>query len=130
MSDKSAAFEVIREDDYVEYFLFPKLNETDSEGAEQNGLNDVLNEVTRIVGQFCANYIWHKDAFHVRAIHRNMNLLNSLGKLNALSFQSVFRLILTKTGLLQILKSHICTELLTMERIFKMNGSLLVYCTS
>lgn len=60
------ALETVRDDDFVEYFLFvrPDDNNSDKEEIEQHikSLNvKVLEFVTRLSDQ----YIWHKDQFNL-----------------------------------------------------------------
>uniref|UniRef100_A0A182Q2G5 Uncharacterized protein n=1 Tax=Anopheles farauti TaxID=69004 RepID=A0A182Q2G5_9DIPT len=58
----------IREDDFVEYFLFPARpsdpNDVALENSE-NTLEPLLLEVNRLAEAFCQRYIWHRDAFRV-----------------------------------------------------------------
>ncbi|XP_035910549.1 protein ecdysoneless [Anopheles stephensi] len=58
----------IREDDFVEYFLFPARpsDPTDVElENSENSLEPLLQEVNRLADSFCQRYIWHRDAFRV-----------------------------------------------------------------
>ncbi|XP_061389580.1 protein ecdysoneless [Musca vetustissima] len=65
-----ANLEFVREDDYVEYFIFPKLDLSDA--SDENTLRQQLeNTRTRcmhIVDKLTKerNYIWHKDEFELR----------------------------------------------------------------
>uniref|UniRef100_A0A182WL77 Uncharacterized protein n=1 Tax=Anopheles minimus TaxID=112268 RepID=A0A182WL77_9DIPT len=58
----------IREDDFVEYFLFPA-RPSDPADVElensENSLEPLLQEVNRLAETFCQRYIWHRDAFRV-----------------------------------------------------------------
>ncbi|XP_050074004.1 protein ecdysoneless [Anopheles maculipalpis] len=58
----------IREDDFVEYFLFPARpsdpSDVELENCE-NSLESLLQEVNRLAEAFCQRYIWHRDAFRV-----------------------------------------------------------------
>ncbi|XP_049291057.1 protein ecdysoneless [Anopheles funestus] len=58
----------IREDDFVEYFLFPA-RPSDPADAElensENPLEPLLLEVNRLAEAFCQRYIWHRDSFRV-----------------------------------------------------------------
>uniref|UniRef100_A0A182NJH7 Uncharacterized protein n=1 Tax=Anopheles dirus TaxID=7168 RepID=A0A182NJH7_9DIPT len=60
--------QTIREDDFVEYFLFPARPsdpcDVELENSE-NPLEPLLLEVNRLAEAFCQRYIWHRDAFHV-----------------------------------------------------------------
>ena len=75
--------EFVREDDYVEYFLFPpKFNTPDTEPSEENELNSVLAEIRRHSETFTQGYIWHKDPFRLttRLRHFNVHLTEEKGK--------------------------------------------------
>lgn len=71
-----ANLEFVREDDYVEYFLFPKLNESSNTeecgGAEEQEVRKQLQEVQGQCMKFVEKlikerqYIWHKDEFQLR----------------------------------------------------------------
>lgn len=79
----SKALEFVREEDYVEYYLFPpKFNTPDTEPSEENELNLMLAEIRRVQETFTAGYIWHKDPFHLttRLKHFNEHLTEDKGK--------------------------------------------------
>lgn len=69
------ALEMVRNDDFIEYFLFPDVEEV-SEGQEDDALGDVLKRVNDIASTYTSNFIWHKDPFSVKARNRNSHLLN------------------------------------------------------
>uniref|UniRef100_A0A7G3ANP3 Putative mads box transcription factor n=1 Tax=Lutzomyia longipalpis TaxID=7200 RepID=A0A7G3ANP3_LUTLO len=69
----NGVLEFVREDDYIEYFLFPRLVAEESRRNEE--LNEILVQVEGITETFCKNYIWHRDAFRVRARPGNAHLL-------------------------------------------------------
>ncbi|XP_058054224.1 protein ecdysoneless [Anopheles bellator] len=58
----------IREDDFVEYFLFPA-GTTDPTDVElencEGSLEQLLQDVNRIAEEFCGPYIWHRDGFRM-----------------------------------------------------------------
>lgn len=56
--------EVIRADDFVEYFLFPSLNELSGNNVDEK-LENFLREVNESVQKFTADYIWHKEPFQL-----------------------------------------------------------------
>uniref|UniRef100_A0A182TNB9 Uncharacterized protein n=1 Tax=Anopheles melas TaxID=34690 RepID=A0A182TNB9_9DIPT len=58
----------IREDDFVEYFLFPARPSDPSDVELENNehaLEPLLQEVNRLAEAFCQRYIWHRDGFRV-----------------------------------------------------------------
>lgn len=69
------ALEIVRNDDFIEYFLFPNISEV-SENNEDDILSDVLKRVNDIASSFCLNFIWHKDPFNLKARNRKSHLLN------------------------------------------------------
>uniref|UniRef100_A0A1Q3F5R3 Putative mads box transcription factor n=1 Tax=Culex tarsalis TaxID=7177 RepID=A0A1Q3F5R3_CULTA len=77
-SNRNNALQQIREDDYVEYFLFPVgdasaaavdedevLENCDPESTTVLGA--LLAEVNKLAKEFCQRYIWHRDGFRVVA---------------------------------------------------------------
>lgn len=63
----SSILKPVREDDFVEYFLFPSgLNQTDVslENCEPL-LESLLAEVNKLSKDYCQRYIWHRDGFKV-----------------------------------------------------------------
>ncbi|XP_053674786.1 protein ecdysoneless [Anopheles nili] len=58
----------IREDDFVEYFLFPE-RPSDPSDVElennENSLEPLLQQVNQLAEIFCQRYIWHRDGFRV-----------------------------------------------------------------
>lgn len=79
MSTK-AATETIRADDFVEYFLFPDLKQSNSIDSGNNNVSDSLEQLrTQIVDEsnkFVGNYIWHKDPFQLIVKTENLKLTN------------------------------------------------------
>lgn len=58
----------IREDDFVEYFLFPARPSDPSDVELENNehaLEPLLQEVNQLAEAFCQRYIWHRDGFRV-----------------------------------------------------------------
>lgn len=76
----NAVTETIRADDFVEYFLFPDLNQLDGIDSDNNNLSDALERIrTQIFGaanNFIGNYIWHKDPFQLIVKSDNLKLTN------------------------------------------------------
>lgn len=62
--DAKKGTEVIRADDFVEYFLFPSLDELSGNNAEEK-LDNFLREINECVQQFTVDYIWHKEPFQL-----------------------------------------------------------------
>lgn len=60
----SGPLEIVRCDDFVEYFLFPS---TDSKGAGNSpeNLSSMLKTIQESVKPHTENYIWHKDEFQL-----------------------------------------------------------------
>lgn len=58
--------EVIRADDFVEYFLFPSLDELSGNNADEK-LEHFLHKVNESVQIFSVDYIWHKEPFQLVA---------------------------------------------------------------
>lgn len=79
-SIRNNALQQVREDDFVEYFLFPgaslgtvaadedeALENCDPESAAAKSLGALLAEVNKLAKEFCQRYIWHRDGFKVVA---------------------------------------------------------------
>ncbi|KAF5304047.1 hypothetical protein FQA39_LY01832 [Lamprigera yunnana] len=63
MACNSLSFlQISREDDFVEYFVYPLINCKDSK-TEQTTLKNVLNEIEGVVNKCTEGYIWHRDNF-------------------------------------------------------------------
>lgn len=78
----SNVLEFVREEDYVEYFLFPpKISTPDTEPSEENELNQLLVKIKSLEETFTRGYIWHKDSFRLttRARHFNVHLTEEKG---------------------------------------------------
>jgi hypothetical protein len=73
------ALEIVRNDDYIEYFLFPKLDQL-PEGDEDDALAVLLAQINEISSTYTKNYIWHKDPFSLKARNSNSHLLNPESK--------------------------------------------------
>lgn len=52
--------EVIRADDFVEYFLFPSLDQLSGNDVDEK-LNNFSRDVNESVNKFTVDYIWHKE---------------------------------------------------------------------
>lgn len=69
------ALELVRNDDFIEYFLFPQIN-SDSEAQEDELLDGVLKQVNDIASSYTSSFIWHKDPFALKARNSSSHLLN------------------------------------------------------
>lgn len=54
----------MREDDFVEYFIFPLLENVENSGKE-NALKNCLDQVNKVVAKYAGKYLWHRDGFRV-----------------------------------------------------------------
>lgn len=64
-----ANLEFVREDDYVEYFIFPKLDlDKNEDNAVRKQLEETRTKCMSIVEKLTKerDYIWHKDEFELR----------------------------------------------------------------
>lgn len=68
-----AATEFIREEDFVEYFLYPEF-------TIQESLESLLQDINAFVDEFSRPYIWHKDRFHLKIRDQNDELFESVVK--------------------------------------------------
>ncbi|RZF40264.1 hypothetical protein LSTR_LSTR007464 [Laodelphax striatellus] len=66
MASTKTAFEIVKEDDFVEYFLFPVGYDINNDSS----LEEVTKRVNTIVNKYASSYIWQKDQFNV--IPRNI----------------------------------------------------------
>lgn len=64
MDQAKKGTEVIRADDFVEYFLFPSLDELAGNNVEEK-LDNFLREINECAQQFTVDYIWHKEPFQL-----------------------------------------------------------------
>ncbi|KAL3284741.1 hypothetical protein HHI36_018886 [Cryptolaemus montrouzieri] len=70
----SNILECIREDDFIEYFLFPDLGFL-SEDEQELILNETLQKCEDIVRDITRHHLWHKDGFSLRPRTSNTNKL-------------------------------------------------------
>ncbi|XP_039285305.1 protein ecdysoneless-like [Nilaparvata lugens] len=66
MASTKTPFEIVKEDDFVEYFLFPVGCDIDNDSS----LEEVTKRVNTVVNKYASTYIWQKDQFNV--IPRNI----------------------------------------------------------
>lgn len=61
-----SALETVRDDDFVEYFLFVKTDDDNEDAEEQvKRINHLNNKVLELVDRVSNQYIWHKDRFNL-----------------------------------------------------------------
>lgn len=58
MAGATELLQTVREEDFVEYFLFPPLESSDESGQER-----LLSTANKIVENYTKNFLWHKDEF-------------------------------------------------------------------
>lgn len=68
--------ELVREDDYVEYFLYPDYSNFDS----NEGIEKLLEEIHSVVKEYAKEYIWHKDPFNLKIKGNKSNILENILK--------------------------------------------------
>lgn len=74
MANKNV-LEFVREEDYVEYFVFPTMSTNDVKEHECI-LNNLLKKIQKeILDKYCKDYIWHRDDFKLVPRTRITNLL-------------------------------------------------------
>jgi hemerythrin superfamily protein len=73
------ALEIVRNDDFIEYFLFPNIDQL-TESDEEDKLGELLEQINEISRVYTKNYIWHKDPFVLKARNRKSHLLNPESK--------------------------------------------------
>jgi hypothetical protein len=63
----AGVLESLREEDFVEYYLFPPEIEDviNANDEKQQGVKVTLSHVESLVRKYGQNYIWHKDSFSV-----------------------------------------------------------------
>jgi hypothetical protein len=63
----AGVLESVREEDFIEYYLFPHEIEDviNANEERQREVKVILSHVESIVRQYSQNYIWHKDSFGV-----------------------------------------------------------------
>ncbi|RZC37469.1 SGT1 -like ecdysoneless [Asbolus verrucosus] len=66
MAGGGNVLESVREDDFVEYYLFPPIDSRDDKEQEVV-LNRVLSQAEKVIQKFTKQYLWHKDEFKLTA---------------------------------------------------------------
>lgn len=76
MAKVDTLFHCVREDDFVEYFLFPPIESVD-EIEQEKILNSILEKADKIINKYTKDFIWHKDGFKLSARTTIYNKLNN-----------------------------------------------------
>lgn len=75
MANMNNVLECVREEDFVEYFIFPAISTNDLKEQEYI-LNSLLKKIQKeIIDKYCKDYIWHRDDFKLVPRTRMTNLL-------------------------------------------------------
>lgn len=77
MAGVTNILESVREDDFVEYFLFPPI-ETNDEQEQERILTAILDKANKIIHRYTKNFLWHKDEFRLVVRTSISNYLNEL----------------------------------------------------
>lgn len=140
MTTVKAPTETIRADDFVEYFLFPDLSQSNGIDSGNNNASDSLEQIrTRITeesNKFIGDYIWHKDRFQLIVKSDNLKLTNDNdeegacvnGRFPLLKLRNLIFNILSFAVILQKSFRRICTASLFTGKTSRMNGSLSNCC--
>lgn len=67
---KQTPLEFVREDDFIEYYLFA--------GSENKEIGKLLEEINAFVDNYAKEYIWHKDSFNLRVRSAQNDLLDEV----------------------------------------------------
>ncbi|KAK9874394.1 hypothetical protein WA026_002741 [Henosepilachna vigintioctopunctata] len=81
MTDLNNILKNVREDDFIEYFLFPNLSVI-SEAEEETFLSTLLEECNKIIQEIAKDHLWHKDKLELVCRSTNMNKLNNIDSEN------------------------------------------------
>ncbi|KAJ8924921.1 hypothetical protein NQ315_001078 [Exocentrus adspersus] len=80
MAGVNNMLETVREDDFVEYFLFPAI-EARNETEEETLLSSILDKANKIVKKYADDYLWHKDEFRLSprtSIHNKLSHIDGV----------------------------------------------------
>ncbi|CAG9831641.1 unnamed protein product [Diabrotica balteata] len=77
MAGMTNVLETVREDDFVEYFIFPQI-ETHDEQEQENILTALLDKTNKIIHKYTKNFLWHKDDFKLVIRTSTSNFLNEI----------------------------------------------------
>lgn len=76
MANINTLFESVREDDFVEYYLFPPIESKD-EIEQEKILSSILSKANKIINKYTTDFLWHKDEFKLSARTSIYNELNN-----------------------------------------------------
>ncbi|CAH1992228.1 unnamed protein product [Acanthoscelides obtectus] len=62
MAGSKNVLEFTREDDFVEYYLFPIIDTIEKKEQEVI-LRSILLEANKVIEKYTKDYLWHKDEF-------------------------------------------------------------------
>lgn len=62
MAGVNNILESVKEDDFVEYYLFPSIKTNDIK-EQDSILSSLLSKANKIIDKYAKNYLWHKDEF-------------------------------------------------------------------
>lgn len=65
------ALEIVKSEDFIEYFIFADVNDHNEEVLDE--LNLKINEIAK---SYTSKYIWHKDSFNIRK-RQNSSILSN-----------------------------------------------------
>lgn len=85
MASFDKLFQSVREDDFVEYFLFPPIEST-NENEQNKLLSSMLAKANKIIDKVTSDFLWHKDAFKLSIRTSIYNELNNVSDDNGKSF--------------------------------------------
>lgn len=80
--------EFVREEDFVEYFIFPSIK-SENENEQQQQLLSLLKKVNEIVSSLTHDYLWHKDPFKLIQRTSITSKLNHLISQNGKQFNLI-----------------------------------------
>lgn len=61
MAGTRDVLEIVREDDFVEYFIFPEIGLDCDQNEIKDRLSQVLTSLKNIINKYGSSYIWQKD---------------------------------------------------------------------
>lgn len=70
------ALEFVREDDFVEYYIFPTVL-SNNEKDQEEILNSTLQRISKTISKYCSQYLWHKDEFRLMPRTKSSCLLDN-----------------------------------------------------
>ncbi|KAF7266105.1 ecdysoneless cell cycle regulator [Rhynchophorus ferrugineus] len=77
MDNLNKVLQSVREDDFVEYYIFPHIESNDEEQQERV-LSALLEKANRIAEKYTKSYLWHKDEFKLVVRTTSSNYLTHI----------------------------------------------------